>query len=338
VATPSTPVIAVTIGDPAGVGPELTIKVLAQAEKEPIGQATLVVVGSDQVMKVHAAKLKIPYSLPAMRPALIHRETLKGNLLADMGSSGDERIPLGRPSATGGELAMACIEAGLDLVKRGLADALVTGPINKQSIGMAGFKWAGHTDFLADRTKTKFSVMMLVGAGMRVALVTHHVALAEVPRLITVELVLNTLRVLNRELIRCFDVPKPRIAVAGLNPHASDGGRFGGEEANVIIPAVRKALEEKIQCDGPHPPDTLFVPALRGRYDAILCMYHDQGLIPLKMAAFGKAVNITLGLPIIRTSVDHGTAYDIVGKGLAQADSMVEAIQLAEQIVARTKK
>jgi len=212
---------------------------------------------------------------------------------------------------------------------------MVTGPINKQAIGMAGFKWAGHTDFLAERTGTKHCMMMLLGGGLRVGLVTHHIALADVPKALSTAGVLQALRVMHAEMKRYFGLERPRIAVAGLNPHASDGGRFGHEEERIIAPAIEQARAEGIVCDGPHPPDTVFAPNVRGHYDAVLAMYHDQGLIPLKMLAFGRAVNVTLGLPIIRTSVDHGTAYDIVGKGVASTESLVEAIKLACEIVQR---
>ena len=232
---------------------------------------------------------------------------------------------------------MACVERALDLVQSGFADALVTGPINKVAVGLAGFPWAGHTDFLKERTGTDEVVMMLVGGGLRVGLVTHHVAVAEVPRRLTVEKIVTVLRIMHVDLSRYLGIEHPHIAVAGLNPHAGDGGRFGDEEQRIIAPAIDRARADGVDCDGPHPPDTLFVPAVRERYDAVLAMYHDQGLIPLKMLAFGRAVNLTLGLPIVRTSVDHGTAYDIAGEGRASTTSLVEAVKLAVGIVERLK-
>ena len=179
--------------------------------------------------------------------------------------------------------------------------------------------------------------MMLLGGGLRVALVTHHIAIADVPKALSTEGILTALRTLHADMRRYFGLASPRIAVAGLNPHASDGGRFGHEEERIIAPAVEQARREGIACDGPHPPDSLFTPALRAHRDAFLAMYHDQGLIPLKMLAFGRAVNVTLGLPVVRTSVDHGTAYDIAGKGVASTESLVEAVKLACEIVARLK-
>ena len=330
---PQKPLIALSMGCPAGIGPELAIKLVADPRIAKI--ADVVVVGSDAVMKAHAAMLKLTFKLPVIRPDNVRRDAVSGHLLADVGSSGDERIPLGKPSGVAGDLSVACMEAAFALVKKGVADALVTGPINKQSVGLAGFKYAGHTDFLAERTGAKDIVMMLVGGGLRVGLVTHHIAVADVPKSLTTPGILAALRIMNTDMKRFFRIEHPRIAVAGLNPHASDGGRFGSEEFRIIEPAIAQAKAEGITCDGPHPPDTVFVPKVRVHYDAILAMYHDQGLIPLKMLAFGSAVNVTLGLPIIRTSVDHGTAYDIVGKGVASTDSLVEAVKLAVEIVGR---
>ena len=329
------PIIALTMGDPAGIGPEIALKVAADPKIERI--ARLVIVGSDRILRFYAARFKVPYTLEVFHPGTLRVDLVTGHVLVGVGSSGDENIPVGKPSATGGELSLACIEAGLDLAQKRVADALVTGPINKQSIGMAGFKWAGHTDFLEERLRSPGTVMMLVGGGLRVGLVTHHVALSEVPKVLSAEKILAALRIMDADMKRYFGMKHPRIAVAGLNPHASDGGRFGNEEARFIEPAVKQAQAEGIACDGPHPPDTIFTPRARMHYDAVLAMYHDQGLIPLKMLAFGRAVNLTLGLPIVRTSVDHGTAYDIVGKGTASTESLVEAIKLAVEIVERIR-
>ncbi len=316
-------VIALSMGDPAGIGPELALKAAADRTLNDI--ARLVVVGSERVLKKHASMLGLPFGL-------------SGPTLIDVEIPGIEGVELGRPSAAGGKLAIACVEAALRLVQDGRADALVTGPINKVAVGLAGFPWAGHTDFLQERTATEDVVMMLVGGGLRVGLVTHHIPISEVSSLLTTEKILSALRIMHADLGRYFGLERPRIAAAGLNPHASDGGRFGDEEVRIIQPAIERAREEGIDCDGPHPPDTLFVPVMRQRYDAVLAMYHDQGLIPLKMLAFGRAVNLTLGLPIVRTSVDHGTAYDIAGKGVASTDSLVEAIKLAVDIVERLEK
>ncbi|HUW58689.1 MAG TPA: 4-hydroxythreonine-4-phosphate dehydrogenase PdxA [Planctomycetota bacterium] len=317
----TSPVIALSAGDPAGIGPELVLK--TAADPELAKTARLVVVGSEDVLRTHAVLMGIRYDVPDL-------ENVK---VADV-----TELEPGKASAAGGRASLAYVTRALEMVQSGAADALVTGPINKVALGLAGFRWAGHTDFLMEKTGAEEVVMMLVGAGLRVGLVTHHVAVADVPRALTVGKILAVLRIMHTDLSRYFGLERPRIAVAGLNPHASDGGRFGDEEQRIIGPAIDRARDEDVNCDGPHPPDTLFVPAVRRRYDAILAMYHDQGLIPLKMLAFGRAVNLTLGLPVVRTSVDHGTAYDIAGKGTASTDSLVEAVRLAAAIVERLKR
>jgi 4-hydroxythreonine-4-phosphate dehydrogenase len=324
------------MGDPAGIGPELVLKLVS--DKTVGDLARLVVLGNAHVLRHHASMLKLPFDLPQVDPESIGREYPQGPVLVDVEAEGVDEIEPGRPSAAGGRVVIGCLERALRMVQDGFADALVTGPMSKVALGLAGYPWAGHTDFLKERTGADTVVMMLVGGGLRVGLVTHHVALSEVPGQLSVEKVLAALRIMSTDLRRYFGLERPRLAVAGLNPHASDAGRFGSEEERIIAPAIRLARGDQIDCDGPHPPDTLFVPSIRSRYDAVLAMYHDQGLIPLKMLAFGRAVNVTLGLPIVRTSVDHGTAYDIVGKGTASTDSLVEAVKLAVQIVERLKR
>jgi len=330
-----THVLAVSMGDPAGIGPELVLKVAADSTLA--GLARLAIVGGEKVLRQHAAILGVPFELPVVPTEDLTSGKVSGPVVVDVDTPGVEGVELGRPSAAGGQASVAYVERALELVHSGAADALVTGPINKVAFGLAGLPWAGHTDFLKERTRTDAVVMMLVGGGLRVGLVTHHIPISEVPSRLSVEGILSAIRIMAADLERYFGCVKPHIAVAGLNPHASDGGRFGDEEARIIRPAIEAARTEGINCDGPHPPDTLFVPARRERYDAVLAMYHDQGLIPLKMQAFGRAVNVTLGLPIVRTSVDHGTAYDIAGKGVASTDSLVEAIRLAVSIMERLK-
>jgi 4-hydroxythreonine-4-phosphate dehydrogenase len=211
------------------------------------------------------------------------------------------------------------------------ADAIVTAPISKEMMNAAGHHYAGHTELLADLTNTKEYGMMFVGGGLRVMLTTIHVALKDVPRHITTPAVLKILRLAHKAM-RYFGFDAPRIGVAALNPHAGEGRLFGSEEWDVILPAVIKAREEGIQASDPMPADTLFYKARNNYYDIVVAMYHDQGLAPLKMLAFGNAVNVTVGLPIIRTSVDHGTAYDIAGKGCANPASLLEAVKLASKM------
>jgi 4-hydroxythreonine-4-phosphate dehydrogenase len=207
-------------------------------------------------------------------------------------------------------------------------DAIVTAPITKEALKLAGLSWPGHTEMLAEMTGTKDYAMMLSGGPLRVVLATIHTSIKSVPALITHDTVLKTIR-LAKKACDMMGIEGPKIAVAGLNPHAGEAGMFGKEEQTAIIPAIDAAKAEGIPCSGPYPPDTLFHKAYNGGIDIIVCMYHDQGLIPLKMIAFDKGVNTTIGLPIIRTSPDHGTAYDISWKGLASPSSMIEAMLLA---------
>jgi len=211
-------------------------------------------------------------------------------------------------------------------------DGIVTAPISKEAIHKAGYDWPGHTELLAARTHTKKPVMMMASDKLRVALVTTHVAMTDLPKRITRRNVLDTIMITHHDLRRYFGLRRPRIAVCGLNPHAGEAGRFGNEESRAIRPAVNKARAEGIRCDGPVPADVAFTRGCLARHDAIVAMYHDQATIPVKMTAFESGVNITLGLPIVRTSPDHGTAYDIVRKGVAHPGSMIEAIRMAARM------
>ena len=210
-----------------------------------------------------------------------------------------------------------------------------TAPINKEAINMAGCHFPGHTELLADLTKTQESGMMIIGGPLRIMFVTTHVAIKDLPSLLTQAKIEKAIRLAHLALRDLFGIKKPRVGVAALNPHAGEHGLFGDEEARVILPAARAAQAQGIQASDPMPADTLFGKAARGDYDGVVALYHDQGLIPLKLVAFGTCVNLTVGLPIIRTSVDHGTAFDIVGKGVADPGSLVEAITLAAKLAAR---
>jgi 4-hydroxythreonine-4-phosphate dehydrogenase len=213
---------------------------------------------------------------------------------------------------------------------------MVTAPISKETLHRSGFRHPGHTELLEEMAGEGRAVMMLVGGQLRVALATIHCALREVPDRLSVEGIREVLRVVDRDLVRRFGVPQPRIAVCGLNPHAGEGGRFGDEEERIIGPAVEAARRDQVDARGPLPADSLFGQAVRGDFDAVIGMYHDQALGPLKLHAFGRAVNVTLGLPLVRTSVDHGTAFEIAGKGVADIGSMVEAIRLAQELAERS--
>ncbi len=233
--------------------------------------------------------------------------------------------------------AVDYIKKAVSLAREGEIDAIVTAPINKEGLNKAGFKFSGHTELLAHLTKTENYAMMLVGGPLRVVLVTTHLPLSKVSLSLSRKKIYQTIR-LTWNNMKYFGVKKPRIGVAGLNPHAGEEGLFGKEEKKFIIPAVKKAKKKGIRVEGPISPDTIFHRALKGEFDCVVCMYHDQGLIPLKMFAFDRGVNVTLGLPIIRTSVDHGTAYEIAGRGMANPQSLIEAIKLATRLTKSRNK
>ena len=237
----------------------------------------------------------------------------------------------GRLSAEAGRAAYDTIVRAVDAAKAGEVDAIATAPVNKEAFKLAGLPWAGHTDLLAHLTKAPHVAMMFHSEALRVVLATVHIPLAEVPRALTQASLEQTIALTARSL-PLFDKAQPRIAVAGLNPHAGEHGLFGLEEQTAIAPAVAACQARGIDVSGPHPGDTVFVRARRGEFDVVVACYHDQGLIPIKLLAFGQAVNVTLGLPIIRTSVDHGTAFDIAGKGIADPQSMIAAVLLAARL------
>jgi 4-hydroxythreonine-4-phosphate dehydrogenase len=294
------PVIALTSGEPAGIGPELCMK-LAREDFA----ARLVVLGDRSLLPGVGQIEHIPLERPA-KP--------------------------GRLDAANSRYVLRLLDRAIDGCLAGEFDAMVTAPVQKSIINDAGIPFQGHTEYLAERTQVPHVVMMLAGGGLRVALATTHLALADVPRAITQELVLRTLRVMDADLRKRFGIAQPRILVSGLNPHSGEGGHFGSEDAQAIAPAVEAARGEGILASGPLPADTLFVPERLKGADAVLAMYHDQGLPVLKYASFGRGVNVTLGLPFVRTSVDHGTALDIAGTGKADAGSLAEAIRLAVEL------
>ena len=252
-----------------------------------------------------------------------------------IGSLDGEWTP-GEPSRKGAELALASLAEAAHLATTHDAAELVTGPIAKSRLAQVGFDHPGQTEFVADACgiPADDAVMMLAGPRLRTVPLTVHVALAEVPRILTAELIVRRARILAAALERDFGISQPRLAVAGLNPHAGEDGRFGSEETIAIAPAIAALREEGIDASGPHPADALFTPRARERYDAAVCMYHDQALIPLKALDFDEGVNVTLGLPIVRTSPDHGTAFDIAGKGLADPGATIAAIRMAGECAA----
>jgi 4-hydroxythreonine-4-phosphate dehydrogenase len=309
------PRLGLTVGDPAGIGPEVVLKALAAPELPP---AELIVYGPLSVLRERARRfgLRGPEDLPAR--------------VVDVPLSGALR--LGATSAAGGAAAADAVLSAARDALAGRVDALVTAPLNKESLAAAGHRWPGHTEMLAEAAGVSDVAMLFVGGALRVALVTIHRALRSVPDAITAGEVERVARLLHRELPG-LGASARRIAVCGLNPHAGEGGLFGREEIETIAPAVARLRAEGLDVSGPFPADSLFARAARGEFDAVLAQYHDQGLIPVKLAAFGHAVNVTLGLPFVRTSVDHGTGFDIVEKGVAEEGSLLAAIRLAADLV-----
>lgn len=321
------PIIGITMGDPNGIGPEIIIKALLSSEVKDICHP--VVIGDLKIMRDMAGRLETPLDFKGIKNLrdLSHTPVMVYNI-----ENYDTALfEFGTAKAEAGRAVVDYIKTAVELAIGKKIDAIVTAPINKETLKMAGYSYPGHTKLLAELTGATDFGMMLVGGNLRVVLVTIHVPLRDVPSLIKKEDVLRKIRLAHSSR-RYFGIERPRVAVCGLNPHSGEGGIFGEEDRKEILPAVALAKEEGIDASGPLPSDTLFYKAYRGDYDVVVAMYHDQGLIPLKMLAFGKAVNITLGLPIIRTSVGHGTAYDIAGKGMANPSSLIEAIKLAVQI------
>ncbi|MBZ0157956.1 MAG: 4-hydroxythreonine-4-phosphate dehydrogenase PdxA [Alphaproteobacteria bacterium] len=305
--------IAITLGDPAGIGPEIVLKSLLSKEVAEV--CTPVLVGDRAVLDEAADRF-------GMGAVLGEAEVIAPGIIGHRGFAKNV------PTEEGGRACAAYIEEAVGMALRGEVDAVVTAPISKEALKRANLPWPGHTEMLAELTGTRDFAMMLVGGPLRVILVTIHTALRNVPALVTRERVLRTITLAGRACAM-MGIVSPRIAVAGLNPHAGESGIFGMEEQDSISPAVRDAQAAGIPVSGPYPADALFHRMYRGDFDIVVCMYHDQGLIPLKMIAFDRGVNITVGLPIIRTSPDHGTAYDIAWKGEANPSSMIAAIRMA---------
>jgi 4-hydroxythreonine-4-phosphate dehydrogenase len=315
------------MGDPRGVGPEIVVKAL-HAPSLP-ADVRLLIVGSRAVLDHAAAALGRNLALPAGDAGW----TGGGNAVLDLDNLPATKLEPRMPDAASGRASVEYIEQAVQLIRKGKAEGLVTGPISKEAIGAAGSPFPGHTEMLAALSGGARPVMVLARPGLRVALVTTHVALRDVPAGLRTDEIVEAACVLADGLKRLFAVPAPRIAVCGLNPHCGDGGRFGDEEQRIVAPAVEQARERGVDLQGPRPADTVFAQAMRGDYDAVLALYHDQGMIPVKLAGLSEVVDVTLGLPFVRTGVGHGTAYDIAGSGQADERSLVAAIRLAVQMV-----
>ncbi len=329
------PVIGITMGDAAGIGPEIVVKALSTKEIYKISSP--LVIGDGKVISseltVRSSKLKLN-SISRIGEARFKFGTID---LIDLKNIKIGRLKIGTANKMAAKAAVGYIKKAVSLARKGEIDAIVTTPINKEGLNKAGFKFSGHTELLAHLTRTKNYAMMLVGGPLRVVLVTTHLPLSKVSLSLSRQNIYQTIR-LTWDNMKYFGVKNPRIGVAGLNPHAGEEGLFGKEEKKFIIPVVKKAKKKGIRVEGPISPDTIFHRALKGEFDCVVCMYHDQGLIPLKMLVFDRGVNVTLGLPIIRTSVDHGTAYEIAGKGVANPQSLIEAIKLAAKLVKSKSK
>ncbi len=328
------PVIGVTMGDLAGIGPEVVVKALADADIRK--SAKFIVFGMNEQLSYAADKAEIEPFWRRHQHEKISRDYPCKVVVADY----DEySVPpwIQGPSKVSGEASIRfCLDA-IEAAKDGIIDAVVTAPISKTSWKLAGVKWSGHTEMLAERCKSRRKVMMFIAGPLKLALATIHEALFEVRHIFTIGRVFEPIDLLNTALTEYFNIEAPKIGVAGLNPHCGENGQFGDEEKRVITPAILLAQEMGIDCSGPYPADTLFLRAAQGQFDGVVAMYHDQGMIPVKMLAFEDAVNVTIGIPIIRTSPAHGTAFDIVGQNLASASSMKAAIKTAIQM-SLTKK
>lgn len=322
------PLVAITMGDPAGIGPEVVLK--AVRDPSVVKRCRTVIIGDRAVLeRTHHGALDWPAwdagSLSQPGDVWIHSLT---NLH-------DRECLPGKSSRARGEACYRYIHRAVELIEDGVVDAMATAPISKKSLQEAGHRYPGHTELLAELTHSPEVRMMLWGRRLTVVLVTVHLPLARVMGALTRQNIRATIDVTDRSLRDWFGLAQPRLAVAALNPHGGEDGIFGGEEKRVIRPAVEDCRRKGVDVSGPIPADSLFHHAVRGRYDAVVCMYHDQGLGPFKLLHFSNGVNLTLGLPIVRTSVDHGTAYDIAGQGIADATSMKEAILLAARLAKR---
>jgi 4-hydroxythreonine-4-phosphate dehydrogenase len=324
------PMLGITMGDPAGIGPEVVAKALARPGLHRLCRP--IVIGSlpvmEEIVKALRLRLKVVgvkgHEGPASRPGTI---AVLDPLEKPLG-----RFAVGTVAHETGAASVAFIKKGVELAELGCIDGIVTAPINKEAINLAGCHYPGHTELLADLTQSREVGMMIVGGPLKVMFTTTHVAIKDLAAVLTPDRIGKAIRLAHLGLTSYFGIRKPRIGVAALNPHAGEHGLFGDEEGAKILPAVHAVRALGIDASDPLPADTLFGKAARGAFDGIVAMYHDQGLIPLKLVAFGTCVNLTVGLPIIRTSVDHGTAFDIAGKGIADPGSLLEAVRLAARL------
>lgn len=326
------PKIGITIGDFNGIGPEIALKALSKLD---LSTSTPILLAPPSILNFYEQVNSSSVSFTEIQsPSEV---TEAGIYILNFGNTSPNPVP-GSLSIESGLVAMQSIESAIDLCLNDELHAMVTLPISKEAVNMAGYKIPGHTEFLAEKTNTDSVLMILVSGNLRVALTTVHIPISKVASSITTELIIEKATILDKSLKRDFSISQPKIAVLGLNPHAGDGGVIGTEEIEIIQPALQTLKEHGIIVDGPFPADGFFGQKRHLNYDAILAMYHDQGLAPFKSISFGQGVNFTAGLPIIRTSPDHGTAFDIAGKGVADPSSFLQAYKLAVELVHLNKR
>lgn len=328
------PLIAITMGDPAGIGPEIIIKALDHPRI--LRACCPLVIGDRKVLEKTAQRMGKSYPLKWIQGIEPLKENQAPGYSVEASDLSAGQVIPGQPDARWGPPVLDYIRLAAEWALNRKVAAMVTCPISKEIIRHFVPSFTGHTEFLARQARTRSFGMMLAGERLKVSLVTVHLSLKKALRMLNSDKILKTIELSHRTLTRWFGVKEPRIAVAGLNPHAGEQGAFGSEEETIVLPAVQAAQRKGIQASGPFPADTLFYWAAQGRYDAVVALYHDQGLIPLKLLHFDKAVNITMGLPFIRTSVDHGTAFDIAGRGVANPDSLIAAVRMAVQFSRRS--
>src|SRR6266566_2227259 len=323
------PRIGITMGDPAGIGPEVVLKAVAEDEVQSV--CVPVIIGDARWLAHNARTLDLQCGYEIVRyderlpdrlsdPIIFHLDNIQGH------------VEPGIESGDAGKAAGGYIEAAVELCAAGSIEAIATAPINKRALFLGGYSFPGHTEFLAHLTGSEEYAMAFVAANLRIVLLSTHVPLVEAIRMVERDRMIQTINLTQRELRR-WGIDRPRLAVAALNPHGAEGGLFGVEEASEMVPAIESCrAADDLNVQGPFPADTVFLRASRGEFDAVIACYHDQAMIPVKCLSFGEAVNVTLGLPFIRTSVDHGTAFDIAGKGIAEHSSMIAAIKLAAEL------
>jgi len=328
--------IVMSMGDPAGIGPEIICRAISDPRVSAMAEITVI---GDLAPIIRAKKITGIFN-PIRLVNNLSEKTPKGVIrLMNLNLLRPDDTPLGLETPKGGLASYAYVIRGIELALKKKADALVTAPVNKHALHIAGINYPGHTEILAEETKIKNFGMMLMCEQLKVMLVTTHTSLKSVPGLLTIKKVQEKIELAHSAMKNDFGKKSPRVAVLGLNPHAGEAGAFGDEEQRIIIPAIKNAVKKGIKAEGPFPPDTIFGRIVKNKsHDIAVCMYHDQGLIPLKLLGFETGVNVTLGLPIVRTSPDHGTAYDIAGTGKASPESLVSAIKAAVLISRNRKK